>query len=287
MSKPRDLKRIDVTARKSNKIEFLQRQVNNASSLFAKTEAKYNSFVEKAAVFEALYAEAEAELKTAEAYWEYFLQIKSDLDALKQSGDEANLVAVDALSDVSQLIIGWEEVTTETLKAAEAITLMADYIQKRKASNPLISNDLVNDAVAAAKASVRTVKTVVKAYADALQSLSPATQTAHSTGLTNEYINLAIAQSLEEKASTELLLLLEEEGAIVKKEEILIEQKQSLEFSLAQSLEAAQTKAALALKASENANKEMNKAKEELAQAQAALETWQAALAAAETAVAG
>lgn len=295
MSRYKVIRPVDVTAKKSAKIEFLQRMVNDASTVVAKADSKYNSFVEKANTFTELYNEAEVDLQTEEGYWKLFLQIKADLQALNETANEAKLVAVDAHHGIRQLIIAWEEVTADTLKAAEAIVLTSNYIQKRKASNPLISADLVDDAIAATKAAEKTVAAVVKAFKDALSALSSSTQANNSTALTNVYINLAMTALIENKSEDGKLpkllskLLIDEE--IPKGELDVIKKwasnKKPLEESLKDALEEAKSKDKRALMASEQANKEMNKAKEELAQAQAALATWEAALLTAETAVAG
>lgn len=295
MSRYKVIRPVDVTAKKSAKIEFLQRKVNDVSTVFANAESKYQSFVEKANTFTELYNEAEIDLQTAEGYWKLFLQLKSDLEALKETANEANLIAVDVQHDIRQLIIAWEEVTADTLKAAEAIVLTARYIQKRKASNPLISNDLVKDATAAAKAAEKTVAAVVKAFKAALSTLSSSAQANNSTALTNVYINLAMTALIENKSEDGKLpkllskLLIDEE---IPKGELDVIKKwasneKPLEESLKDALKEAKSKDKRALMASEQTNKEMNKAKEELALAQATLATWEAALLAAETAVAG
>ena len=290
----RSLRRfVDVTSQKSNKIEYLQRQVNDAGVVVAAAQAKYDSFVIKANIFSGLYTEALADQQTAEGYWKLFLQVKSDLDALRQTTDEANLIAVDAFYDVQQLIVEWESVTAATIKAAEAILLSADYIQKRKASNNLISDDLVQDATAAASAAETTVKIVITALTDALSTLSSSAQANNSTEMTDVYVGLAVVAILENDIDLSLLrpILMDPSLDFGKREIAKImrsaNSREPLETSLSKGLDKAKSKTTLSLAASESANREMNKAKEELSEAEAALETWQAALVAAETAVAG
>ena len=284
---------VDVTSQKSNKIEYLQRQVNDAQIVVASAQAKYESFVTKANIFAELYKEAVADQQTAEGYWKLFSQVKSDLDALRQTTNEANLIAVDAFYDVQQLIGQWEEVTAATLKAAEAIILSADYIQKRKASNNLISDDLVKDATAAASAAEATVKVVIAAFTDALSTLSSSAQANNSTEMTDIYVNLAVIALLGNKLDKSILrpILMDPELDFGRREVRKImnaaDDREPLEVSLAKGLKSAKSKTSLSEKASQSANREMNRAKEELAEAEAALETWQAALVAAETAVAG
>jgi len=267
--------------------------VNDAEVIVASAQAKYNSFVIKANTFAELYKEDLADQQTVEGYWKLFLQVKSDLEALRQTTNETNLIAVDAFYDVQQLIREWEDVTAATIKAAEAILLSADYIQKRKASNNLISDDLVQGATAAASAAKATVKMVIAAFTDALGTLSSSTRAKNSTKMTDVYVSLAVAALLEDKLDRSILspiLLgsgLNFNHTEMKKIISAANQREPLEVSLAKSLKSAKSKTSLSEAASESANREMNKAKEELAETQAALETWQAALVAAETAVAG
>ncbi len=284
-------RRLDITARKTSKIEFLKRQVDDAKTMVAKAQAKYNSFVTKANTFAELYTEAESNKQTAESYWDLFLKVNADLHSINETVEEANLVAVDAFHDVKLLILEWESVTSSTIKAAESIMLAADYINKRKASNPLISNDLVNDAAAAAKAAQTTVKAVVNAFTDALSALSSSAQANNSTELTSVYLNIAISAVLDKTMipllNTSTFDNLKISKSEKKKLRALVAEHRPLEKSLKTSLSDAKTKAAQALTASESANKEMNRAKEQLSQAEASLATWEAALTAAETAVAG
>ncbi len=280
MSNSRKIRIFDVTSRKSNKIEFLIRQVNDAKTVVSKAEAKYQSFVEKANTFAVLYAEAAAELGTTEIYWRQFLQVQSDLNGLHKTGGEANLIAVDAFYNVQKLIKDWEDVVAQTLKAAEAIILTAEYIEKRKASNKLISADLVNDAIEAARKAEMVVAIVIKAFSAALNTLSSSAQVNNSTELTNVYISQAISTLLKREVDTASPL----SNTLLPPQTRIFE---SLETSLEKSLADAQNKIKICLAATEAATREMNTAKEELDQAVVAMDTWEAALSAAEAAVAG
>ncbi|MFK8163255.1 MAG: hypothetical protein AB8H12_12390 [Lewinella sp.] len=281
---------LDVTAQKSNKIEYLERMVNDASIVLVMAESQYNSFVEKANSFNMLYSEAEADRQTAKSNWNMFLQVKSDLSALTHTANEANLVAVDAFHDIKQLICAWESVTVETLKAAEAITRTANYIQRRKASNQLISDNLVNDAIATSKAAQKTVTLVIKAFTDALNALSFSKQASNTTELTGVFIDEASVALLKKDVEKELKEY-KKGGSVsvglITEIQQSISDKNPLEYTLDSTLRAARTKEKTALNASEAANREMNRAKEEFEQAQTALATWEAALAAAKTAIAG
>lgn len=286
-----NFKHINESARKNNRIEYLQRKVKEASMGAAIANSTYNSLVEKAAIFASLDQEAAVDVETTEGYWNLFLKVKSDIQVMTQIAGESNLTVVGTLQDVRNLISAWEAVTSETLKAAESIVIMSEYIQKRKANNPLISNDLVADAIAAAKAAEKTVNIVLQAFTDALNTLSVAAQANNSTALRDVYKNLAITLILENNHQKGLLGTVLKAAninpTISRKIEKMAKNGESLETSLSNSLKAAKRKVKLSQIASENVNKEMNKAKEELALAQAVLATWEAALVAAETATGG
>lgn len=298
MLKLRTFPMVDVTMAQTNKIEYLKRMVNDAETVLAKAQSKYDSFVSKANMFAGLYTEAKADKQTAESYWKQFEQVKSDLKALKLTSDETNRIAVDAFYGVKKLILEWENVVSNALLSAEAIMIAADYIQKRKASNPLISNELVSDATNAVKKAETTVKAVVKAFTSALSTLSSASSANNSTELTDVFIDLAgvtiLTEGLHQDVLTQreiMAILSNPESGLTGVEAQSLTAKametEAMETSLKEGLDKATDNEKAAHTASEAANREMNKAKEELAQAQASLQTWEAALNAAETAVAG
>jgi hypothetical protein len=288
MEKSQKRTEMNIAASKSNKIEYLKRQVKDASTRLAKAQAKYSSYVEKASLFSTLYQEAEANLQNAEAFWELFLKVKSSLIALRQSSEKTTLEAVEAFQSVKQLLIQWEKVTLDTLKANGAIQLAAEYIQKRKASNSLISDDLVLYATETAKKAQTTVKMVINSLTDTLAALSTSAKANNSAELTGVYIDNAtgiMLKNRDEKSLSALKKLninAQEQEAI----ESINSTYEPLETSLQETLKEAQQNAKKAKIASESANLETNKAKEEMLQATTELNNWKTALAAAEAALA-
>lgn len=293
------LKRLDTTAAKTSTIYGLKRTVDADTTVVAAAQSKYDSFVAKSQTFTELLAQAENDLVTAENNWELFLQLKSSLEALDTTSGDSNRISVVTYDELKATILHWEAVVRQTIVAADAIHLAAEYIVDRKASNPLISNDLVVDITSADQAAAQTVTAVIKAFTDALTALSVTEQAKNSSTLATIYIDEAKSGLLALSMDKESRKLFKEQDVLfidklkltdVDKKDIpnLIELYfPSLEMTLERRLKAEQVKVKAAQTASNNANKEMAIAKEELSMAEAQLATDEAALLAAETAVAG
>ena len=272
---------MNITARKTATLQGLVRQVNEASTIVSEATAKYESFSNKASAFQTLFTQRTNDLAVAENRWQLFLALKSSLLALKDTASSSNEVAVVSYNAIRKMIRKWENVMTHTLEAADAINLASDLINKRKAVNPIISNDLVNDAKIAAANAVTVVKQVIDALTAALNSLSSSNKANNTTELTEMYIDIAISVLLSDKrgdvASVEGLqdLVMSPEAA-----------HKPLEDSLNRDLQEARKKMNDARTASNKAAKEMATAKEELDTANALLATSQMALSAAQGAVA-
>lgn len=259
---------MNITAKKTSTLQNLQRQVNDATTIAAKAEAQYDSFVNKAQLFRDLLTQATTELNTVKGQWNLFLTLKSSLKALEETSDESTEIAQVSYSDTKKLIKKWEDVVQQTLEAADAINLASTFINKRKASNPLISNDLVADATLAANNATATVTAVINALTSALNSLSSANQANNSTELTGLYIDMASAVLLSnEKNHPDVAHV-------------------PLQESLSNLLKVATNKVTAMQNASDSANSEMARAKDQLDAANAKLATAQAALSAAQAAIA-
>ncbi len=311
-----NLKKIDVTARKTATIQGLQDQVNTATTIVALSTSKYNSFVDKANLFKTLLSQADNAYTTSESNWEMFLKVRSDLNALIRTTDESSMIADVAFEEIQQVILQWEAVTNQTIKAVDAINLASEKIVKYKATNPLVSNDLVTGITTAASNANTVLNQVIKAFTDAITAMSYSNQASNSTNVSELYTILADAKILNnhniriqdltdrlkgklESVQAEKFLQLFKEQSIKdlnipglppsEIKDILKYQHnhKPLELSLYSDLEKNRKTAARALDASNAANKEMNKAKEELDLAEANLASLQAALAAAQAAVAG
>ena len=294
------LKRMDTTAVKTSTIYGLERNVDKDSTIVAAAQSKYESFVTKSQTFSILLTQAESDLATAQKNWELFLKLKSSLNALDLTANDSNLVSVVTYDDLKATILHWEAVVRQTIVAADAIHLAAEYITDKKASNPLISNDLVVDITNADKAAAQTVTVVIGAFTDALTALSFTEQAKNSTSLATIYIDEAKSELLnlikglnETKAEAfkkdlKFIQSLDLPSVPEADEKDLIELLfPSLEKTLEKKLLGEQKKVKAARAANENASKEVVIAQEELAKAEAKLSSAAAALQAAKAAVAG
>ncbi|MCE2997042.1 MAG: hypothetical protein ACK5RG_06870 [Cyclobacteriaceae bacterium] len=195
---------MNITAIKTNTLQNLIRQYNDATTIAATADAAYQSYVNKADMYQNLYTQALANTNTVNAQWGMFLQLKSSLSSLSQTSDDCNLVADVSYNNIQKLVKCWEQVLQKTVEATDAINLASDFIVKRKASNPLISNDLVSDATTAAKNANTVFAQVLAALTATLNTLTSAGQAKKSTELTGLNIDISKAALLIPKPQTSL-----------------------------------------------------------------------------------
>lgn len=267
---------MNITAIKTATLQNLQRQYNDATTIAAKAETRYEAYVNKAQLFKDLYNQATTDLTTVTSQWTMFLTLKSSLQALGETSDDSNLVADVSYNNIRKLVRKWEQVVQQTLEAADAINLATDYINKRKASNALISSDLVTDATTASNNANVTVTLVINALTAALNTLTVASQARNSTELTGLYIDMASAALLTPMPRQQ----------VVANPQPLAADHTPLETSLSQLLVNAKNKQVATQAALNNANAEMASAKEDMDSANAGVVAAQAALTAAQAAVA-
>lgn len=180
-----------ITSTKISTLQNLSRQYNDVTTIAAKAESAYESYTNKAQLFQDLVTMATSELNTANAQWTSFLSLKSSLKALEQISDDSNLVAEVTYKNISQLVKKWERVVQKTLEAANAINLASDYICKRQAPAAALTNDIIADATAAKKSADATVTLVINALTATLNTLTASNQAKNSTELTGAYIDMA------------------------------------------------------------------------------------------------
>lgn len=264
---------MNITAIKTATIQSLKRQFNDATTIAAKAEAAYESYVNKVQLFKDLNTQASTDLTVVTGQWAQFLTLKSSLNALAETSDDCNLVAQVTNDKIRRLVKKWEQVVQQTLEAADAINLASDYINKRKASNTLISSDLVADATQAAANATSTVTLVINALTVVLNTLTVASQSTNSSNLTGLYIDLASAALLRPKLEASA-------------SNPVTPAHTPLEVSLNNLLQQVTRKQTASQEALNNANAEMASAKEALDTANAKVVAAQAALNAAQAAVA-
>lgn len=192
---------MNITAIRTSTLQNLIRQYNDATTIAATADAAYQSYVSKADMYQNLYTQAVANSTTLNAQWGMFLQLKSSLSSLSQTSDDCNLVADVSYNNIQKLVRTWEKVLQKTVEAADAINMASDFIVKRKAANPLISNDLVNDATAAAKNATTVFTAVLAALTATLNTLTSAGQAKKSTELTGLNIDISTVALLLPKPS--------------------------------------------------------------------------------------
>ncbi len=187
---------MNITAIRTNTLQSLIRLNNDATTIAAAADATFQSFANKADMYQNLYTQAVADSATLQGQWAMFLQLKSSLIALAQTSNDCNLVADVSYNDIQKLVKKWEQVVQKTIEATDAINLASDFITKRKAANPLISNDLVSDATTTAKNAATVFTIVVAALTSALNTLTSAAQAKKSSELTGVTIDIAEAALL-------------------------------------------------------------------------------------------
>jgi hypothetical protein len=258
---------MNITAIKTSTMQSLQRQYNDSTVIAAKAQSAYDSYANKAQLFQGLYAQATNDVATVGAQWTQFLTLKSSLNSLNETSENCDLVAQVTNEQIKRLVKKWEQVMQQTLEATDAINLASTLINKRKASNALISSDLVADSTQAANNAVSTVTLVINALTAALNTLTVSGQATNSSNLTGLSIDLTsavfLASDNDQSDSTYTPL----EVSLKALYDKVTATKQAVNVAL------------------ENANEEMNDSKEALNMANANVVAAQAALAAAQAAV--
>ena len=258
----------DVTANKTAVIANLELQVKSQTTIVAQAEAKYNSYQSKLAEFNSLLSEAEADLSTAQANHNQYMTVEGNTLGTNQAAETSSEVSQTTYALSKKLLEEWNQVGYLALKSATQIAEVTDYIQKRKAANPLISNDLVNDAVTANKNAATTVKLVINALNDAMDAMTSASEASRSTDLTMLYSEMGVNLTTGNTAT----------GTDV---------STALKTLIANALTAAQDNVTAYQNAVNTVTAQTSQAKQEYDEANDQLEAYQSALAAAQVAVAG
>jgi hypothetical protein len=266
---------INITSTKTSTLQTLIRQYNDATTVAAQAQAAYESYTNKAQLFQELVGNASTDLANAKAQWGQFLAVKSSLKALGQTSDDSNQVAEVTYNNIRQLVKNWETVVQTTLEAGDAINQASEFINKRKATNALVSNDLVADATTAARNAANTVTLVIQALTAALNTLTASNQAKNSTELTGAYIDMAASALLNPAEAVKVAPTTKDLQAA----------HEPLEQSLAAILQQASVRMASTQSALNEANMEVAASKEALDSANAKVVAAQAALSAAQAAV--
>lgn len=166
----------NITQKKTAEINRLKAEVTTATRKTETSRAALEAAIVKSELYSGLLANAQVRLNTATEELYQSSRAAQNLDSLEQSDETAVEVVNDTRDGINSLIAQVQAVVTTTLNAASAISEMSRLIIDRKASNPLISSELVNRAQAALETSSRTVTLIVNTLTSVTNALSTAGQ---------------------------------------------------------------------------------------------------------------
>ena len=181
----------NVTKRKTATVANLEFEIANQTTAVAQATAKNQALQQKLQSFTNLLNDKEALLNTAQANYDQYLTIEKDVINVTTTTNTSSGVSQNTYALAKGMLLAWQEVGQSALKAATEIAELTDYIQKRKASNPLINDDLVNMAVDANNTAKTSVQKVISALVEAMASVSMASKASQTTNLTVLYAQLA------------------------------------------------------------------------------------------------
>lgn len=166
----------NITQRKTAEINALKAKVVASTKRVAVSRSAYEASIVKSELFQRLLTDAQARLVTATDELYQSSKANQNLDATINSDRAARLNAMETKKLINELIAQVQAVVTTTLTAASAIVEMSRLITDRKASNPLISSDLVTRAQASVTAANRAVSLIINTLASVTNALSAAGQ---------------------------------------------------------------------------------------------------------------
>jgi hypothetical protein len=171
---------VDLAAQKATAINKLMMLVEDDKRSLAEAEADYESFEAKSELLDALLNSAIARLTVMTNQNNLAVEASQKVNLLLQTIKIANQMAKKTYSDTHNILISVQQVVDTTLSAATDMTLSAELIIKRKASNPLIASELVVQASQAATNASKAVSLIINALTSSFNALSSANQ-ANST----------------------------------------------------------------------------------------------------------
>lgn len=168
----------NITQKKTAEINRLKTEVTAATRKTETSRAALEAAIIKSELYGGLLVNAQARLNTATEELYQSSRAAQNLESLEQSDKMAVEVVNETRERINTLIAQVQAVANTTLNAASSISEMSRLIIDRKASNPLISSELVNRAQAALEASNRTVTLIINTLTSVTNALSTAGQAA-------------------------------------------------------------------------------------------------------------
>ena len=137
-------KRYGVTERKKAELDLLTEEVIDAEHDVQQFQAMVESLSEKSAKFTALLDTAEARRAQALNNWNSVKEVKQDFEELKYGSE----IALEEMSDtqvtVDDLTSRLTKMIKELIYSSEMIEKLSNLVVRRKAQNPLISDELIS-----------------------------------------------------------------------------------------------------------------------------------------------
>gem|GEM_PF-5208686 len=265
------------TAAQAAKLAALRIQINAQNAVVAQAAAKSDSLQKQLAASRAAQTAAQGKLSSAQSLYDQWLKIQADVNASGNASNNSSMVSQNTYGLAKNMLKAWETVALLTLQTVDEVESVAEYIQKRKAANPLINNDLVTEAVAANRNAEAAMTKVTAALTSAMEALTASSEASRSTDLTLLYAELAknYAEGVDEMAADP------SDGSSAPETS-----EETLSYLIENNLERAQSGAAAYDRAVAQVNEQNAQALKEHSQATEQLTALQAALAAAEAAVA-
>jgi len=278
----------NVTRRRTAKVARLEFEIANQTTLVAQTTAKNQGLQNKLKTFTALLNEKQALLEIAQTNFNQFLVIEGRVLSVTNTTDTSSSVSQNTYALAKGMLEEWQKVGQAALTAATEIAELTTYVQRRKANNPLINDDLVNMAVDANNTARASVQRVITALVEAMAAVNMASQASQTTSLTVLYAQLAQSYAIGNNdndldASSPQDSLNKALQQATSKNSLL--DNKPLRQLVTQSLTMAQNDVAAYKKAVKTISGQAATAQTEMAAAQQELAALQQALAAAQTAL--
>jgi hypothetical protein len=138
----------DVT--ESNKaIRQLQKSLHKARSIAAKVNEQSLIYQDLVTASQNVYQNARQNRDNASEHWQAFLSLKSDVENLKHLSESSTGIWLQSSDATCALARKWNQVIASMSITAQTVEQVRLFILKRKATNTLISYDLVSDTVTA------------------------------------------------------------------------------------------------------------------------------------------
>lgn len=173
------ISRMRITEAKKAELDAMLIQIINAQAKVDEKQTILNSLSTKVQVFSQYLKDAETNRTTALSNLEFVLKIKSEVENLEAQADFTQITVRNASEFSYELISKLSDMVRQLVFAAEVVNKFSNAIVRKKALNPLISNELVElsatmgkDANTAVALSLTALKSAYTANLNSLDAQS-------------------------------------------------------------------------------------------------------------------